>query len=333
MSYVELVGLAAILGASAAFHQTHVVVAVALTFAGLGTTCFIRLERRPLRSRALITTTSALGLAIALQFAFDIAARAVLGTSPKRPPLLTARVIADGPGRLYLDSVCPKIDTFLVCDYRNWSFETSDDFLWSPAGMFQALPIEQRLRLIEEEPRFVTAVAMHYPLGVLKAAVSNAAEQFVLAWPNEAWVDPGALFSEPAWTGSDFFEVAPFLHLCVANRGSCVPALPKALIASSVVITVLLSFGVIVAHFVAARRSTTATRGSHAHRRAIVFALLILLGLVANAVICGALSGPYPRYQTRVAWLAVVAAGVLEATHPIIAPWLRKLFARTRATD
>jgi hypothetical protein len=32
-------------------------------------------------------------------------------------------------------------------------------------------------------------------------------------------------------------------------------------------------------------------------------------------------------------WLAVVAAGVLEATHPIIAPWLRKLFARTRATD
>src|SRR6516165_9835714 len=139
MSYLELVGLAALLGASAAFHPTHLLVAVALTFAGLGATCFLRSQGRPLRSRALITTTSALGLAIALQFDFDIAARAVLGTSPKRPPLLTARVIADGPGRLYLDSVCPKIDTFLVCDYRNWSFETSDDFLWSPGGVFQAL--------------------------------------------------------------------------------------------------------------------------------------------------------------------------------------------------
>ena len=330
MSYLELVGLAALLGASAAFHPTHLVVAVALTFAGLGATCFLRSQGRPLRSRALITTTSALGLAIALQFVFDTTARAVLGTSPKRPPLLTARVIADGPGRLYLDSVCPKTDTFLICDYRNRSFETPGEFLWSPGGMFQALPIEQRLRLIEEEPRFVTAVAVHYPLGVLKAAVSNAAEQFVLVWPNEAWGDPGEWFSEPAWTGADFFEVAPFLHLCVANLGSCVPALPKALIASSVVITVLLSFGVIVAHFVAARRSTTGTRENHAYQRSVVFALLILLGLVANAVICGALSGPYTRYQTRVAWLAVVAAAALEATHPIIVPWLRKLFARTR---
>src|SRR5262245_28510570 len=174
---------------------------------------------------------------------------------------------------------------------------------------------------------------MHYPLGVLKAAVSNAAEQFVLVWPNEAWGDPGEWFSEPAWTGADFFEVASFLHLCVANRGSCVPAVPKALIALSVVITVLLSFGVIVGHFVASRRSTTGTREDHAYQRAVVFALLILLALVGNAVICGALSGPYTRYQTRVVWLAVVAAGVLEAAHPIIVPWLRKLFARTRATD
>jgi uncharacterized membrane protein YidH (DUF202 family) len=324
------VGLAAILAASAVFHPTHLVVAVALTFAGLGATRFLRSEGRPLRSRALITTTSALGLAVALQFAFDTAARAVLGASPKRPPLLTARVIADGPGRLYLDSVCPKTDTFLLCDYRNRSFESADDFLWSSTGVFQTLPIEQRLRLIEEEPRFVAMVAMHYPLGMLKAAVSNAGEQFALLWPNEAWADPGALFSDPAWAGADFFEVAPFLHLCVAHLGTCFPALPKALIVSSIVITVFLSFGVIVAHLVAAKRSTTATRESHAYQRAIVFALLILVGVVTNAIICGAFSGPHTRYQTRVVWLAVVAAGVLEATHPIILPWFRQLFARTR---
>jgi hypothetical protein len=171
---------------------------------------------------------------------------------------------------------------------------------------------------------------MYHPLGVLKAAVSNAVEQFALVWPNEAWADPGELFSASAWTGADFFEVAPFLHSCIANLSSCVPAIPKALIASSVVITVLLSFGVVVAHFVAARRNTTATRTSDPYQRAIVFALLVLVGLVANAAICGALSGPHTRYQTRVVWLAVVAAGVLEATHPIIVPWFRRLFARTR---
>jgi hypothetical protein len=227
MSSFEPVVLASILAASAVFHATHLVVAVVLTLTGIGATHFFRFEKRPLRSRALLATASALGVAIALQFAFDTAARAVLGASPKRPPLLTARVIADGPGRIYLDNVCPETDTFLVCDYRSRTFKTADEFLWSFASVFQTLAIEQRLRLIDEEPRFVTVVAMHYPLGVLKAAVSNAAEQFVLVWPAEAWIDPGASFSDSAWTGADFFEVASFLHLCVANLGSCVPAIPE----------------------------------------------------------------------------------------------------------
>ena len=329
MSLLERVGLAAILAASAAFHATHLVVAVALTLAGIGATHFLRSEGRLLRSRALLATACALGVALALHFAFDTAARTVLGTSQKRPPLLTARVLADGPGRLYLDRVCPETPTFLVCTYRNRSLESADEFLWSSAGVFQTLPVEQRLRLTEEEARFVTAVAMHYPLSVLKAGVVNAVEQFVLVWPAEAWMDPGALFSDPAWTGADFFEVAPFLSLCVANLGRCVPALPEALIASSVAITVVLSFGVIAAHFVAARRRTTGRQaGDCAYERAIIFALLILVGLVANAGICGAISGPHTRYQARVVWLAVLAAGVLEATHPIIVPWVRRLFAR-----
>jgi hypothetical protein len=329
MSYLERVGLAAILAASAAFHATHLVVAVALTLAGIGATHFLRSEGRPLRSRALLATACALGVALALHFAFDTAARTVLGTSPKRPPLLTARVLADGPGRLYLDSVCPETPTFLVCTYRNRSLESADEFLWSSAGVFQTLPVEQRLRLTEEESRFVTAVAMHYPLSVLKAAVANAVEQFVLVWPAEAWIDPGASFSDPAWSEADLFQVAPFLSLCVSNLGRCVPALPEALIASSVAITVVLSFGVIAAHFVAARRRTTGTQaGDCAYERAIIFALLILVGLVANAGICGAISGPHTRYQARVVWLAVLAAGVLEATHPIIVPWVRRLFAR-----
>ena len=330
MSYLERVGLAAILAASAAFHATHLVVAVALTLAGIGVTHFLRSEGRPLRSRALVAAACALGVAGALHFAFDTAARTVLGTSPKRPPLLTARVLADGPGRLYLDRVCPETPTFLVCTYRNRSFESADEFLWSSAGVFQTLPVEQRLRLTEEESRFVTAVAMHYPLSVLKAAVANAVEQFVLVWPAEAWIDPGASFSDPAWSEADLFQVAPFLSLCVANLGRCVPALPEALIASSVAITVVLSFGAIATHFVvAARRRTTGTQaGDCAYERAIIFALLILVGLVANAGICGAISGPHTRYQARVVWLAVLAAGVLEATHPIIVPWVRRLFAR-----
>jgi hypothetical protein len=235
-----------------------------------------------------------------------------------------ARLLADGRGRLYLDSVCTEPATFLVCAYRNGSFETADQFLWI---VFQTLTVEQRLTLIEEEPRFVTAVAMHYPLSVLKTAVANTVEQFVLIWPAEAWIGPGVSFSAPPWSGADLFQVAPFLSSCVANLGGCVPVLPEALIASSVAITVVLSFGVIAAHFVAARRRTTGTQaGDRAYERAIIFAFLILVGLVVNAGICGAINPHHSRYQTRAVWLAVLAAGVLEANHPIILPRFRRMF-------
>ena len=170
MSSLERVGLAAILAASVTFHATHLVVAVVLTLAGIGATHFLRSEGRPLRVRALLATGSALGVAVALHFAFDTAARDGAGCKPEEAAASMARVLADGPGRLYLDSVCPETPTFLVCAYRNRSLESADEFLWSSAGVFQTMSVEQRLRLIDEEPRFVTAVAMHYPLNVLKAA-------------------------------------------------------------------------------------------------------------------------------------------------------------------
>jgi hypothetical protein len=36
--------------------------------------------------------------------------------------------------------------------------------------------------------------------------------------------------------------------------------------------------------------------------------VLILLGVVINAVVCGAVSGPHDRYEARVAWLVPFVA-------------------------
>src|SRR5215471_11390988 len=41
------------------------------------------------------------------------------------------RNIADKPGRLYLNNVCPKTDAFAVCSYRDRDFKIADDFLWT----------------------------------------------------------------------------------------------------------------------------------------------------------------------------------------------------------
>jgi hypothetical protein len=65
------------------------------------------------------------------------------------------------------------------------------------------------------------------------------------------------------------------------------------------------------------------------HRRAaprdgLVNFLVLILGLVlANACLCGAISGPYARYQTRVEWLVPLGALLL------VAQWAQSRPART----
>jgi hypothetical protein len=38
------------------------------------------------------------------------------------------------------------------------------------------------------------------------------------------------------------------------------------------------------------------------------FAVAIIAGVVLNAIVCGAVSGPWGRYQARVVWLIPMAA-------------------------
>jgi hypothetical protein len=46
------------------------------------------------------------------------------------------------------------------------------------------------------------------------------------------------------------------------------------------------------------------------HRREAMLPAMLFLALVGNAFICGAISGPYDRYQARLVWLAPLAVGL-----------------------
>src|SRR5690606_1569309 len=59
------------------------------------------------------------------------------------------------------------------------------------------------------------------------------------------------------------------------------------------------------------------------HRAAAAFCFLLLVGIMANALACGTLSNPQDRYQNRVVWIAVLAAGAL-AGPPAFAAWRRQ---------
>jgi hypothetical protein len=325
MSAVERLGVVLLLAIAATYHTSHLATAAALFLGGGLVAALLGLRSRAFWRHRAAPIASALALALGLQLAFEATARTVLGASPKRPPFAMARIIADGPGRLFLDRYCPSGVPFAVCAYRDRQFKTSNDFLWAgqpEVGVFSTLPLRERLRLIDEESRFVAAVASHYPSATLKAAIANTIEQLRLLWPAEAWIDPGFEFKDPPWRNATLLEAAPFIESCIARPGSCIPSPPEALVLSIVVLAVALAFGIIAAHVAASGRLDSPAEGEadDRHRRALVFALSVVAGLIVNAALCGALSGPATRYQSRVVWLAVIAAAVLEAARPLVVP-------------
>jgi hypothetical protein len=330
MSRLEQQAAVLLVAMAAIFHLTHLLTVVAVAGAGVLLAHLLGSGQDWLPRRALVAVASALALVAVLQAAFDMAARAGLGANLKGPPFVMARIIADGPGRLYLRTHCARGAAFAVCAYRDRTFSNSDEFLWSGAptvGVFQTLPLDQRLKLIDEETRFVAAVALAYPREVLKAVTRNTVAQFALVSPEEAFIDPGETFKDKLFREAKLLEVAPFLHSCVERPGSCVPKAPQGLVAALAVITILASLGTIAAHGLTAwRRGPASVAAADVeHRRALVFAVLIVAGLVVNAALCGAISGPHARYQVRVAWLAVVAAAVLEAAYPIVTSQFSRL--------
>lgn len=335
MSRIERVSFGALLATSALFHSTHLVTSLAIVTVG-GTAAFwLFAHRNRQLAGGWAAAAIALAVAVLLQLAFDVAARSAIGVSPKRPPFLMARVIADGPGRVYLNSICPSDPKFTACAVRNYTFESADELLWSGVpgkGGFQTFSVDERIKLIAEEPQFVISVFLHDPLAMIRAAIGNAWQQLALFSPTEAWIDPGQSFSDLAFREVNLFEVAPFLNSCIENLGSCLPKVPEALVAPIAGLALILALIAIGIHLIAYGSPAGAASFRYPrHDRAVLFTFIIVLGVIINAALCGAVSGPHPRYNARLIWLLIVCAMLLEIAWPIITTRARHLIDYKRA--
>jgi hypothetical protein len=64
----------------------------------------------------------------------------------------------------------------------------------------------------------------------------------------------------------------------------------------------------------------------------------LVFGVIVNAAVCGAISGPFARYQARVAWLlpalvivAEMRFGILKSLWSRLVPLWKKLIPARRA--
>ena len=259
---------------SIASHYSHVPLGLALLPA-LGVALLLRPDRR---WRLALAVQIPLLLALALNVAVGKAAGGGVSIAPSRLPILLARTLADGPGREYLTETCPQ-SGWTLCEIYDEFPDSVQVALWGPNSIPARATDAQRRAISQEEVPLVLAVLRAHPVEQGQALLRNAALQLGLIGIRDVRL------TQLEIEGPIDME----MELERVPRSSPVWTIEWVQLAAVAAGTV----GLAVALW----------RGGPGVRPAIV---LLLLGLVANAGVCGGLSAPADRYQGRLIWTLVL---------------------------
>lgn len=295
LNLFEKLSIAAITAFAVTAHPANVLLVAAL--AGIGGLERLIRDFRANRPFAVATYSWAaapLVLGIGSILMISLIGFGEASVAPKRYPFALARSVADGPGLWHLEKHC---DTYhyAVCEVFDEIPKGVGEFLWEETGLrYRATP-EQLDRIRAEEMTIVARAAREYPMAQLRRAVRNTYEQIIRVGI------PGIRLGEKLQRAEN--GVWRISKSDPKNAG-LIKILEK------IQISVIYASLAILAYLVFWRRSTNANE-----RRVIA---LIAAALLANAIICGVLSGPADRYQGRLIWLLPLVTVVLTASYK---PW------------
>ena len=274
-----------VLGLLAAFaigsHYGHMPLAVACIGAALA----FRLWQRRLGVSVVIAAVAPVVAVVAFNAAVGMAVFDGASAAPRRLPVLLARSIEDGPARLHLEAHCTTA-RYTICEVFPEIPSSVDAVMWSEGSLLETASPEQMNRIREEEFLILWRAFLDYPLQQTWSLIGNTVEQFVSVGTRDF------LFAEIK--RQDGRVVADF------NREH----LRGLLDAFGLVHAASVVFGLVALAMMAWADRLRVGRWE----REVV--MVVLVGLLANAAIFGGLSAPADRYQSRVAWLVPVMAGL-----------------------
>lgn len=288
-------GLLAMLAIAA--HLSHLPVAGLLVW-------LVLLLRRALRP-VLRVALPLLGAA-ALLLATNLAGHGRLALSPHGATFLLARLVADGPAARTIAAECPGAGWYL-CAWAGRLPTHSDDFLWAPdSPVNRDADGNPRMlggaMLSPEAGAIVAATLRREPLAVLGHVLANGARQAVTAGAGDTLGNRhlDATVARMLALGFPQAEQRRFATARQAGGGLVDLVVPLAPLHAAALLAGLL--GLLWA---------LPRPGLDAPVRGLVLA--VLLGVAANALATGGLSGVNPRYQARIAWLLPMLALVVLA--------------------
>ncbi len=293
LSRIERLSIDAIAWWAVASHATHLVLAAGLC---LLLAPMLLLERREMGRRSLAIGEVAVILALAS--AAHLALNGYLNGEPtingERPPFLTARIIADGPGRWYLQQHCGQL-RWVVCEHVGNLPGDADDFLWAPDGILQTATPAEEERLRQEEMPFVMATLRAYPRQELVRSAINAWHQLKTFGLYD--LDPSG------WVLDTFDGVLPKAKSQYLRSRQARNLLHFDFFSTIQYWTVLASIAAIFALAPGLWR--------RACPRLAWLGVVIVSTVLANAFVTGAMSMVDDRFECRVIWLVPFLAGLM----------------------
>jgi hypothetical protein len=262
-------------GFAAASHPSHLPLAAGMGLLGAGYIVLTRASKDH-QLRMIVGVFAPVALGIVLTVVSGFVAFDELSLAPKRWPLALAKSVADGPARWYLEKNCSRLH-YAVCEvFDNDIPATVFEFLWSPRGLrYRATPAQMD-RIRAEEPEIVLQAAQNYPYAEATLTLNKIVRQLML-------FSPRMYFNQRLWldaSGKPYLETIGEVHSRLLDT---LPTLS--------IISALLAFGWACWRFPVLRLEDRA------------MLLLVIAGILGNAIICAVFAGVTDRYQGRVIWV------------------------------
>jgi hypothetical protein len=228
------------------------------------------------------------GLVLVIAGNFDFTGQVFI--SRAAAPFVFARMLQDGIVMRLLDDTCPK-SGYRLCAYKEELPPTADGYLWTPHSPF--FQLGHFAGTATESERIVRDAIVRYPLLQLRAAIVDSATQFIR-------FRTGDQIEPQEWV------LAPVLARFIPAQ---MPAYFAARQQKGTIDFRLLSAVHVAIGFLALAGSLVMLAWSIRRKRyeEALLLMFLLSALVGNAVVCGVLSGPHDRYQSRLIWLAPFA--------------------------
>jgi hypothetical protein len=292
LSRVELLALYLISWWAVASHTSHLLVVVAL-YLLLALLAIFR--REPMREhlRVACALTATVALAVGAQIALNGLLYGKPSFTGNRPPFLTARLVADGPGRWYLQQHC-KEQRWEMCNYVHSLSDNADQFLWDPHGVWASASLDSQKRILREDTSLARAVLGAYP----REQFEQSAKNFWMQLSSFRLQDLG----RHTWIVDHIGAALPRAQKRYLESRQPNDQIPQRFFSSVQYGGVILAIAGIVLLIPWLWRCRP--------RRLLGLGFVVASAVVSNALVTGTLSGVENRYQCRVIWLLPLLAAL-----------------------